>query len=79
MLSENRWRIGGAVQLSKVREKAFKELPQTNQIIDELVKSLLNGKDLVENLVFNYHGVTMKVRRVTRGYVYDVIAERRTN
>lgn len=76
MLSENRWRIGGAVPLSKIKEKAFSELPESGQTIDELVKSHFNGSEPKEFFGFEFHGIQIRVRRVARGYVYDVIAER---
>jgi CBS domain containing-hemolysin-like protein len=55
MLSENRWRIGGAVPLSKIKEKAFSELPESGQTIDELVKSHFNGSEPKEFFGFEFH------------------------
>lgn len=76
MLSENRWRIGGAVPISQISEKAFSELPRSEQTIDELVKSYFKGMEPKEFFGFEFHGIQIRVRRVARGYVYDVIAER---
>ncbi len=76
VLSENRWRIGGGVTLSRLSERAFKELPKSEQTVDELVKFHMHGREPTEHFEFEYHGIRMKVRKVARGYVYDVIAER---
>jgi putative hemolysin len=76
-LAENRWRIGGGVSLAKVKERIFRDLPETQGTVDELVRVSLGGKDLKENYQFMFHGISIRVRRIARDYVYDVIAERK--
>ncbi len=79
ILSENRWRVGGGVILNQLRDKAFKELPEWDLTIDEVVKANLQGMELKENFEFVLQGIKIKVHRIARDYVYDVIAEKSKN
>lgn len=74
-LSESRWRVGGGVSISELREVVSKEIPEVSGTIDDYVKSRLEGKELEENVQVKYHGVTINVRRISRDYVYDAILE----
>jgi hypothetical protein len=51
-------------------------LPDSGKTIDETVKANLPGIELTEGFSFMLAGIRIKVRRVTRGYVYDVIIQR---
>jgi putative hemolysin len=75
-LGENRWRAGGAVRLAQLRERAFPSLPATEVTIDELVKTQAGGALPRPGVLFHYHGVCIRVRRVARDYVYDVVVEK---
>ena len=79
ILSENRWRVGGGVILNQLRDKAFKELPEWDLTVDEIVKANLHGMELKENFEFALQGIKIKVHRIARDYVYDVIAEKPKN
>jgi CBS domain containing-hemolysin-like protein len=75
-LAEHRWRIGGGVMTTTVREKITGELPDIPGTIDDLVKSRLQGVELKENHQLRFGGISMKIRRVSRGFVYDVVIEK---
>ena len=75
-LAENRWRIGGGVSINQIRKEIGGDIPESMQTIDQLIKSRVQGNEQVENFQFYYHGILIRVRRVVRGYIYDVIMEK---
>ena len=77
-LSENRFRVGGSATLCQLKARAFHELIRDDDTsIDKWFKEELQGKLPEENCsknIDNCHSV--KVRRIVRGNIYDVIIER---
>ncbi len=75
-LTENSWRIGGGVRIRTLKEKIFPELPLSEATIDQVVKEAMRERSPGDRIQFVYFGISIRVRRMLRGYVYDVIAER---
>jgi CBS domain containing-hemolysin-like protein len=78
-LSENRFRVGGSATFRQLKNRAFNDLNRTDEIsIDMWIKEDLRGKTPAENIVKTIGAFTVKVRRIVRGNIYDVIIERTT-
>lgn len=79
-LSENRFRVGGSAtfrQLKNRENRAFNDLNRFDDMsIDAWIKSDLRGTTPPENIVKTIGAFTVKVRRIVRGNIYDVIIER---
>lgn len=74
-LSENRFRAGGGVTFENLRKRVYNELPQWDLTIDEWILGECAG-NIPENYSTIYQNVTFRVRRVSRGHVYDVIIDK---
>jgi putative hemolysin len=77
-LSENRFRAGGSATFRQLKARAFRDLNREDDIsIDKWFKDELKGKLPEENSsknIDNNHFI--KVRRIVRGNIYDIIIER---
>jgi putative hemolysin len=76
-LSETRFRVGGSATFRQIKARAFGDLGREDDTnIDAWFKEDAKGKTLSENMVKKTGAVTVKVRRVVRGNIYDVVMER---
>jgi putative hemolysin len=75
-LSENRFRVGGSATFRQLKSRAFTDLPRDDDTsLDKWFKEDAKGALPVENTAKNVGAVTVKVRRVVRGNIYDVVME----
>lgn len=78
-LSDNRFRIGGNATFRQVKARAFGELQNSEETtIDRWFKDAMQGKTPPENYSAAIGAITFKIRRVVRGNIYDLVAERGT-
>jgi CBS domain containing-hemolysin-like protein len=76
-LAEHRFRVGGNARFSQIKARAFPELTRNDdQTLDAWFKAAMKGKLPAENFQRNLESLTVKVRRIVRGNIYDVIIER---
>jgi putative hemolysin len=76
-LSENRFRVGGSATFRQLKNRAFNDLSHFDDMsIDAWIKSDLRGTTPAENIIKTIGAFTVKVRRIVRGNIYDVIIER---
>jgi CBS domain containing-hemolysin-like protein len=76
-LAENRFRVGGNAVFRQIRARAFSDLPRDDEMtVDKWFKHESGGKLPTENSAKKLGGFTLKVRRIVRGNIYDVILER---
>ncbi len=74
-LSENRFRAGGGVTFEKLRKQVYKDLPDWDLSIDEWILGQCAG-NVPQNFSTSFQKVTFKVKRISRGHVYDLIIDR---
>ncbi len=74
-LSENRFRAGGGVTFEKLRKQVYKNLPDWDLSVDEWILGQCAG-NVPENFSTSYQNVSFKVKRISRGHVYDLIIDR---
>ena len=74
-ISENRFRAGGGATFEQLRARIDSELPAWDLTIDEWIQGQCAGK-IPENYATVFQNTSFRVRRVSRGAVYDVIVER---
>lgn len=74
-LSENRFRAGGGVTFEKLKKQVNKDLPDWDLSIDEWILGQCAG-NVPENFSTSYQNVTFRVKRISRGHVYDLIIDR---
>lgn len=74
-LSENRFRAGGGITLGKLRERVCHSLPDWDLSLDEWILGLCAG-NVPENYSVSYQSVSFKVKRISRGHIFDVIVDR---
>ncbi|HEX3018939.1 MAG TPA: CNNM domain-containing protein [Chitinispirillaceae bacterium] len=74
-LSENRFRAGGGVTFEKMRKQVYNGLPDWDLSVDEWIFGQCSG-DVPDNYCTSYQNVTFKVKRISRGHVYDLIIDR---
>ena len=75
-LAEHRFRVGGNSTFRQVKARALPGLPLDNDItIDTWIKQETHGNEPIEGLSCRLNNITIKVRRVVRGNVHDVIIE----
>jgi putative hemolysin len=75
-LAERRFRIGGNTTFRQVKARALSSFPSNDDItIDAWIKKELQGNEPVESVTRRLGDITIKVRRVVRGNVHDVIIE----
>jgi CBS domain containing-hemolysin-like protein len=78
-MSENRFRVGGSATFRQLKNRAFTDLNRTDEMsIDTWIKEDLQGTTPAENFVKIIDSFTVKVRRIVRGNIYDVIMERQS-
>ncbi|MBN2036249.1 MAG: DUF21 domain-containing protein [Chitinispirillaceae bacterium] len=78
-LSEHRFRVGGHTTFRHVKARAIHEIAlDDDTTIDAWIKARMDGQEPVENFTARINDISIKVRRVVRGNVYDVIIERVT-
>jgi putative hemolysin len=76
-LSENRFRVGGNATFRQIKPRFIHDLTREDDItVDAWIKEQLGGKTPPENFLKKIDGITIKVRRIVRGNVYDVVIER---
>lgn len=75
-LGEKRWRVGGGTTVAKLRETILNSVPETEGTIDDLVKLNIPEDQLKENAHFLFYDFRIRVRRIARDFVYDVIIEK---
>lgn len=76
-LSETRFRLGGGATFRQIRARAFGDLTRDDESsLDTIFKQQTGGKTPPENFTMKIDGISFKVRRVVRGNIYDVVAER---
>jgi len=77
-LSENRFRVGGSATFRQIKARAFHDLNRDDDTsIDKWFKDELKGKLPEENSSKNIdNNYSVKVRRIVRGNIYDIIIER---
>jgi CBS domain containing-hemolysin-like protein len=76
-LSETRFRLGGSATFRQIRARAYGDLLRDDDAtLDEAFKQMAGGKTPPENSSFKIDGISFKVRRVVRGNIYDVVAEK---
>lgn len=74
-LSENRFRAGGGVTFEKLRKQVYKDLPDWDLSIDEWIIGQCAG-NVPQNFTTSFEKVAFKVKRISRGHVYDLIIDR---
>jgi putative hemolysin len=75
-LSERRFRVGGHTTFRQVKARAFPDLPLEEEItFDTWIKKETQGREPIENTTRRLGPFLIKVRRVVRGNVYDLIIE----
>lgn len=74
-LSENRFRAGGGITFEKLRKHVYNDLPDWDLSIDEWILGQCAG-NVPENFSTSYQNVTFRVKRISRGHVYDLIIDR---
>jgi putative hemolysin len=75
-LAEHRFRVGGNTTFCQVKARALSSFPSNDDItIDAWIKKEIQGNDPVEGITRRLGDITIKVRRVVRGNVHDVIIE----
>lgn len=76
-LSETRFRVGGSATFRQIKARAFSDLPRDDDSsLDQAFKQREGGRTPSENFSTKIGSISFKVRRVIRGNVYDVVAER---
>lgn len=76
-LAENRFRVGGSARFEQIKARAFPELVRNDTMtLDAWFKAEMKGKLPAENFQRKLEMLTVKVRRIVRGNIYDVIIER---
>jgi putative hemolysin len=76
-LAEHRFRVGGNTTFRQIKARALPNLSSNDDItIDAWIKREIHGNEPVESVTRRLGDVTIKVRRVVRGNVHDVIIER---
>jgi putative hemolysin len=76
-LSENRFRVGGNATFRQLKARAFHDIDRDDETtIDRWIKEDLQGRIPSENFAKKTGDFTVKVRRIIRGNIYDVIVER---
>lgn len=74
-LSENRFRAGGSITFDILKERVYNQLPGWDLSIDEWMLGLCAG-NVPENYSVSYQNVSFRVRRISRGHIYDIIIDR---
>ncbi len=74
-LSENRFRAGGSITFDKLKRHVHKDLPDWDLSVDEWILGQCAG-NVPENFSVSYQNVSFKVKRISRGHVYDLIIDR---
>jgi CBS domain containing-hemolysin-like protein len=77
-LSEHRFRVGGSVTFRQLKTRVFNDLSREDEVsIDKWIKEdLRKGEVPAENYQKKVGDCTVKVRRIVRGNIYDVVIER---
>ncbi|MBN1129477.1 MAG: DUF21 domain-containing protein [Chitinispirillaceae bacterium] len=76
-LAEHRFRVGGHSTFRQVKTRALPDLPVDDDItLDSWIKREAGEKEPIEGFSRRLGAVSLRVRRVLRGNVYDVIVER---
>ena len=76
-LSEHRFRVGGNATFRQIKARAFADCARDDETtIDKWFKDAHNGTAPPENHVDKIGDISFKIRRIVRGNIYDVIAER---
>ncbi len=70
-LAENRFRAGGGTSFSRLRGRIGNSFPDWDVTIDEWLQGLCEGK-VPENYEIDFEKAHFKVRRLSRGRVFDV-------
>ena len=72
-IAEKKWRVGGGVSLDSLRRVVSDEIPAGDGTVNTLVKNLAENQVLKGNEEFFCCGMKIKIRRIIRDYVYDVV------
>jgi CBS domain containing-hemolysin-like protein len=76
-LSETRFRLGGSATFHQIKTRAYGDLTRDDDLsLDQVFKQRAGGKTPPENFSMKIDGISFKIRRVVRGNIYDVVAER---
>jgi CBS domain containing-hemolysin-like protein len=75
-LAERRFRVGGNTTFRQVKARALPGVPLADDItIDAWIKQETNRNEPIEGFTRRLGDITIRVRRVVRGNVHDVIIE----
>ncbi|MBN1306952.1 MAG: DUF21 domain-containing protein [Chitinispirillaceae bacterium] len=74
-LTDRRFRAGGGVTFSQLKNTIAPQLPDWDLTVNEWISSQTEGK-IPEQFSTAYQGLAFTVRRIARGRVFDVIIER---
>jgi putative hemolysin len=78
-LAEHRFRVGGHTTLRQIKARALPDIPLDENItVDEWIKNQTGGREPIEGFAHQLGPISLRVRRVVRGNIYDVIVERTT-
>jgi putative hemolysin len=76
-LSVNRFRVGGGVTLRQLKERLFPELIADQDVtLNTWMKSQAGTAPVKESFTVHHGNLSFRVRRITRGNIYDIIVER---
>ena len=75
-LAEHRFRVGGNTTFRQVKTRALSGIPlDDDTTIDAWIKQATHEDEPIESFTRQLNDITIKVRRVVRGNVHDVIIE----
>ncbi|MBN1577984.1 MAG: DUF21 domain-containing protein [Chitinispirillaceae bacterium] len=74
-LTERRFRAGGGVTFSQLKNKIEPQLPDWDLTVNEWISGQTEGK-IPEQFSTAYQGLAFTVRKIARGRVFDVVIER---
>jgi CBS domain containing-hemolysin-like protein len=75
-LAERRFRVGGSATFRQIKSRAFPDFSRDDDVtVDTWIKGELKGKQPAENQSYAAGNYAVKIRRVVRGNIYDVVIE----